>query len=81
MKKGTTRSTVSIERYYETVRKTHSIVVTGTPRSGILNPYIGKVFPTLRALAIELKVTPRTASYWLSMGYVNKIKNLPKTQD
>lgn len=68
------RTQESRARYYATIRRTHAVVVTGTPRSGVLSPYIGRVFGTLKELADALQVTPRTTSYWLSMGYVNRIK-------
>lgn len=59
----------------------HSIVVTGTPRTGILQPYIGRVFCSQRELALVLGVTPRAVNYWLSIGYINLIKNLKKIDE
>lgn len=57
----------------ETLSTTHSIVVTGSPRTGVLLPYIGHVFPTQRALARIVGVSPRTIQYWLSKGYVGVV--------
>jgi hypothetical protein len=56
-----------------TLSKTHSIVVTGSPRTGVLIPYIGRVFPNQRVLAREVGVSPRTIQYWLGRGYVGLV--------
>lgn len=57
----------------DTLSATHSVVVTGSPRTGILMPYIGHVFPTQRALARVVGVSPHTIQYWLSRGYIGVI--------
>lgn len=54
----------------------HSIIVTDTPRTGALSPYIGRIFKSQRELAVLVGVSPRTVNYWLSMGYVNLIKKI-----
>lgn len=58
------------KKIQETLSTTHSIVVTGSPRTGILIPYIGRVFPTQRELGRVVGVSPHTISYWLSKGYI-----------
>ena len=58
------------KKIQETWSKKHSIIVTGTPRTGVLMPYIGRVFPTQRELARVVGVSPKTITYWLSKGYI-----------
>jgi hypothetical protein len=67
------------EKYTSTLSHDHSVIVTDSPRTGTLVPYIGRVFRTQRELSRLVGVSPRTVTYWISMGYVNLVlKDEPK---
>ena len=63
------------KKLQETLSPTHRIIVTGSPRTGILMPYVGIVFPTQRELARVVGVSPHTVQYWLRQGYIGIIYN------
>ncbi len=69
-----------LKKLQATLSPTHRIIVTGSPRTGILMPYIGIVFPTQRELARVVGVSPHTVQYWLRQGYIGIIYN-EKTGD
>lgn len=62
------------KKFQTTISLTHSIIVTDSPRTGVLVPYIGRVFHSQRELSRLVGVSPRTVTYWMAMGYVNLIK-------